>query len=129
MRRPFHGGVAAAPLLGAMPCVATAAEPKQGGILKLYHRESPGSASIHEEATYSTNVPFMPVFNNLVIYDQHVAQNSLRSIVPELATKWAWSKDHTELSFPLREGVKWHDGKPFTSKDVKCTFDMLMGKS
>jgi peptide/nickel transport system substrate-binding protein len=41
--------------------IALAAE-KQGGILKVYHRDSPASASIHEEATYSVNVPFMPVF-------------------------------------------------------------------
>jgi peptide/nickel transport system substrate-binding protein len=32
---------------------ASAAEPKQGGILRMYHRDSPGSASIHEGATYS----------------------------------------------------------------------------
>jgi len=102
---------------------------KQGGILKMYHRDSPASASIHEEATYSTNIPFMGVFNNLVIYDQSVAQNSLNSIVPDLATGWSWSADNTKLTFKLRSGVKWHDGKPFTSKDVKCTFDMLQGKS
>ena len=53
------------------------AEPKSGGILRMYHRDSPGSASIHEGATYSINVPFMPIFNNLVMYDQHKAQNSL----------------------------------------------------
>ena len=131
MRRPFHACVTVASLLGAMLFIAAApaAEPKHGGILRMYHRENPGSASIHEEATYSTNVPFMPVFNNLVIYDQHVAQNSLQSIVPELATSWAWDKENTELSFKLRQGVKWHDGKPFTAQDVKCTFDMLMGKS
>jgi peptide/nickel transport system substrate-binding protein len=108
---------------------ALAGEPKHGGILKMYHRDSPASASIHEEATYSTNVPFMPVFNNLVIYRQDVAQNSMDSIVPELATSWSWSPDNTKLAFKLREGVKWHDGKPFTSQDVKCTIDMLMGKS
>jgi peptide/nickel transport system substrate-binding protein len=109
--------------------VARADEAKQGGILRIYHRDSPGSASIHEEATYSVNVPFMPVFNNLVIYNQDVAQNSLDTIVPELAESWAWSTDKKTLTFKLRQGVKWHDGKPFTAADVKCTFDMLMGKS
>jgi hypothetical protein len=33
------------------------------------------------------------------------------------------------LTLPLREGVTWHDGKPFTSNDVQCTWDMLTGKS
>ena len=62
----------------------------------MYHRDSPASASIHEEATYSTNVPFMPVFNNLVIYEQDVAQNSMDSIVPDLAESWAWSDDQQD---------------------------------
>jgi peptide/nickel transport system substrate-binding protein len=122
--------IAAAMLsLLAFSSVASAAEPKQGGILRMYHRDSPGSASIHEEATYSTNIPFMPVFNNLVIYKQDVAQNSMDSIVPDLAESWAWSSDGKTLDFKLRQGVKWHDGKPFTSNDVKCTFNMVMGKS
>ena len=49
--------------------------------------------------------------------------------MPELAESWSWSDDKKALVFKLRQGVKWHDGKPFTSADVKCTFDMLMGKS
>ena len=57
--------------------VASAGEPKQGGILRVYHRDSPGSASIHEGATYSINIPFMPVFNNLVVFKQDVPQNSV----------------------------------------------------
>src|SRR5262249_201617 len=93
------------------------------------HRDSPASASIHEEATYSTNIPFMGVFNNLVIYKQDVPQNSLDTIVPELATSWAWSPDNLSLVLKLRKGVKWHDAKPFTAKDVKCTWDMIMEKS
>ena len=106
--------VAAALSLLAVSSIALAAEPKQGGILRIYHRDSPGSASIHEGATYSVNVPFMPVFNNLVIYKQDVAQNSMDSIVPDLADSWAWSGDDKTLTFKLRQGVKWHDGKPFT---------------
>src|SRR5690349_14367945 len=116
-------------LLAISSAAQAADQPKSGGILRMYHRDSPGSASIHEGATYSINIPFMPVFNNLVIYDQHIAQNSLDDIRPELAESWAWSDDKRTLTFKLRQGVKWHDGKPFTSADVKCTFDMLMGKS
>jgi ABC-type transport system substrate-binding protein len=41
----------------------------------------------------------------------------------------ALSEEGTELTLPLRAGVAWHDGKPFTAKDVQCTFDMLTGKS
>lgn len=119
----------AALLLAAFLAGAPAFAQKAGGILKMYHRDSPASASIHEEATFSTVTPFMGLFNNLVMYKQDVAQNSMDSIVPDLASSWSWSPDHTKLTFKLREGVKWHDGKPFTAKDVQCTFDMLMGKS
>src|SRR5438552_11585426 len=108
---------------------APAGEAKQGGMLRVYHRDSPASASIHEEATYSVNIPFMPVFNNLVMFKQDVPQNSVESIVPDLAESWAWRDDGKALVFKLRQGVKWHDGKPFTSADAKCTFDMWMGKS
>ena len=121
-------GVVALAVL-ALPDPTLAAEPKAGGILRVYHRDSPGSASIHEGATYSINVPFMPVMSNLVIFDQHKAQNSVDTIRPELAESWAWSGDGKVLTFKLRNDVKWHDGKPFTAADVKCTFDMLMGKS
>lgn len=121
--------LATAIVAGVVISTAQAAEPKHGGILKVYHRENPPSLSIHEEATFSVNVPAMGLFNNLVIYDQHKPQNSIDTIVPELATSWAWSKDATQLTFELRQGVKWHDGLPFTAKDVKCTFDLLQGKA
>jgi peptide/nickel transport system substrate-binding protein len=67
------------------------------------------------------------VFNNLVMYDQHVAQNSMQTIIPDLAEGWAWSEDGKELTLKLRRGVEWHDGQPFTAKDVKCTWDLLLG--
>src|SRR4029077_16751715 len=55
--------------------------------------------------------------------------NSLQSIVPDLATGWSWNEDGTELTVPLRQGGKWHNGKPFTPRDVKCTWDLLQGKA
>jgi peptide/nickel transport system substrate-binding protein len=85
--------------------------------------------SLLEESTAAALRPVMGVFNNLVVYDQHAAENSMRSIVPELATSWSSNEEGTEPTFPLRRGVKWHDGKPFTAQDVKCTWDLLSGKA
>jgi peptide/nickel transport system substrate-binding protein len=61
-----------------------------------------------------------------VIFDQHAKQSRLETVQPELATGWSWNEDGTALTLPLRQGVKWHDGKPFTAKDVLCTWDLLM---
>jgi peptide/nickel transport system substrate-binding protein len=95
----------------------------------MYSPDSPASMSILEEGTVFAQGPMMGVFNNLVIFDQQVKQNSLQSIVPDLATGWSWSEDGTALTLPLRQGVKWHDGKPFTARDVECTWDLILEKS
>jgi peptide/nickel transport system substrate-binding protein len=116
-------------LLAAWFAADTAFAQKSGGILKISHFDSPASMSLLEESTAAALRPMMGVFNNLVVYDQHVAQNSIRSVVPDLATSWSWNEEGTELTFPLRQGVKWHDGKPFTARDVKCTWDLLSGKA
>src|SRR6516162_3517226 len=84
---------------------------KQGGILRAGHFDSPASMSMLEESTLAVNRPMMGVFNNLVMFDQQVAQNSPQSIVPDLATGWSWNEEGTELTMPLRRGVKWHDGR------------------
>ncbi len=99
--------------------------PKTGGVLNAMHREDPPSLSIHEEATISTNWPMMPCYNNLVLFDPMKANESQATIVGELAEKWAWQDDGKTLVFTLRRGVRWHDGRPFTSRDVKYTFDLV----
>jgi len=117
--------LAAAALLLATP---PAHAQKSGGILRMLHGDSPASMSILEESTIVSEGPIMAVFNNLVLFDQHIAQNSLDTIRPELATDWAWNDDHTVLTMHLHQGVKWHDGVPFTAADVKCTWNLLQGK-
>src|SRR6478735_4641218 len=109
MRRMFFVLAAAALLALATPVSAQ----KAGGTLRVTHRDNPPSASIHEEATISTVMPFMSVYNNLVVFDPKSKQNAPDAIVPELATEWKWSEDGTKLTFKLRDDVKWHDGKPF----------------
>jgi peptide/nickel transport system substrate-binding protein len=128
MRRLILRLAAAALLLLGMPAAGALAQ-KPGGVLRVYHRDSPASVLILEEASNSVSIPMMAVFNNLVLYDQHAAQNSLATIEPDLAESWSWNEDGTRLTFKLREGVKWHDGQPFTAADVKCTWDLLTGRS
>jgi peptide/nickel transport system substrate-binding protein len=127
MRRSY--GLLAACMLLATVASGTAATQTSGGVLRVGHRDSPASMSPLEEVTISTVAPMMAVFNNLVIFDQHVPQNTLQSIVPDLATDWSWNEDGTELTFRLRQDVHWHDGRPFTARDVQCTWDMLLGRS
>src|SRR5438309_3365861 len=124
MRRDLRVLAAASALM--LLSVGTASAQKSGGILKIGHFDSPASMSMLEESTAAVNRAIMGVFNNLVMFKQDEPQNTPESIVPELATEWRWSEEGTELTFPLHQGVKWHDGKPFTAKDVKCTWDLLM---
>src|ERR1041384_6192348 len=129
MERSQRMHSAGAALVIAIMTTHAAVAQEPGGILNISHFDSPASVSLHEEATAAAVRPMMGVFNNLVMYRQEVPQGSPQSIVPELATSWNWSEDGTELTFTLRQDVKWHDGTPFTAKDVKCTWDLLQGKT
>src|SRR5262249_20639268 len=117
--RNLRAFVAAGALLGTISGAAPVLAQKSGGVLKIYHRDSPASMSILEEAPISTRTRMRGVFNNFFLSQQDVPQNSLQSIAPDLAPDWSWNEDGPELTFRLREGVKWHDGRPFTANDVK----------
>jgi peptide/nickel transport system substrate-binding protein len=120
-----------APVLALVWLLAVAANAlaqKPGGVLRIYHRDNLPSASSHEESTVSTVAPFMGVFNNLVLFDASKPLNRPATIVGDLAESWTWDARGTRLTFKLHQGVKWHDGKPSTAKDVQCTFNKLTGK-
>src|SRR5690242_10062125 len=121
--------LAAALMLGSGIIAPPASAEKSGGTLRLPMITSPASMSIHEESTIAALGPMMGVFNNLVMFDQHVKQNSLNSIVPDLAESWSYNEDGKSLTLKLRQGVRWHDGKPFTAKDVKCTWELIAGNT
>jgi peptide/nickel transport system substrate-binding protein len=118
MRGQFLRRVAVAGLLLAVLSGGGALAQKPGGVLLIYHRDSPASLSIHEEATNSVSIPMMAVFNNLVLYDQHVAQNSLETIVPDLAESWPWNEDGNRLTFNCAgasSGMTENRSTPMTS--------------
>ncbi|HEV8473875.1 MAG TPA: ABC transporter substrate-binding protein [Methylomirabilota bacterium] len=110
----------------ALSTPAISQSPKAGGTLNITQREDlPQGFAIHETSTISTVWPAMPCLSNLVLFDPLKKTESMDTIVGELAEKWSWQDNYRNLVFFLRKGVKWHDGQPFTSKDVKYTFDML----
>jgi peptide/nickel transport system substrate-binding protein len=62
------------------------------------------------------------VFNGLIKYDRN-----LQNFVGELAESWKIKEgSEPEITFFLRKGVRWHDGKEFTAEDVKFTYDKIM---
>jgi len=123
---PFLGVFAVVLSTFALAAPAQSQTPKSGGTLNIMLREdlSQGFA-IHESSTISTVFPAAPCLNNLVQFDPAKAIESTDTIVGDLAEKWSWQDNYRNLVFFLRKNVKWHDGHPFSSKDVKFTFDML----
>jgi peptide/nickel transport system substrate-binding protein len=129
-RLPAKSRATSVALLGIVLLAATpVAAQKRGGTLRLYHNDNPPSASLLEESTIASVTPFSAIFNNLVVFDPAKVHESLDTVIPDLAESWSWDPTNTKLTFKLRQGVKWHDGQPFTAKDVQCTWRMLIGKS
>jgi peptide/nickel transport system substrate-binding protein len=72
------------------------------------------------------NASFQPLSFGPV-YEDLVYQNLLQSgkSTPWLASKYAWSNSNKTLTFTIRPGVKWSDGKPMTAADVVFTFQLM----
>ncbi|HEV2579541.1 MAG TPA: ABC transporter substrate-binding protein, partial [Ktedonobacteraceae bacterium] len=47
------------------------------------------------------------------------------SFTPMLASSYSWNSTNTQVTFAIRQGVKWNDGQPFTANDVAFTFNMM----
>ena len=88
----------ASALLIALSCSGTVFAQKQGGILRMYIWDNPPSMSMLDALTPLAARTTMSVFNTLVVFDQHVKQSSLSSIVPDLATSWSWSEEGTDVN-------------------------------
>src|SRR3954449_10715926 len=96
-----------AALLIALLAATPAAAQKSGGTLRLYHNDTPPSASLLEESTIASVTPFAAVFNNLVVFDPAEVHERLETVIPDLAESWSWDASNTRLTFKLRQGVKW----------------------
>lgn len=60
------------------------------------------------------------IYNGLVKYDKDI------QLIPDLAQNWEIQEDGLVIIFHLRKNVLWHDGKPFSAKDVEFTYKKLL---
>lgn len=95
-------------------------QPVKGGTLVVAISADPGSLNPAVTSNGGVHTASEMMFNGLVGWGPD------GKITPELATKWTIEDNGATYRFTLRDGVKWHDGQPFTSDDVKFTFEKAL---
>ena len=95
-------------------------EPVQGGTLVIAASEDPGHLNPGITTGFNVHAIADSIFNGLVSLDDNA------NPLPDLAESWEVSEDAKTYTFNLAEGVTWHDGEPFTSADVKFTFETIL---
>ncbi|MBD0413297.1 ABC transporter substrate-binding protein [Oryzicola mucosus] len=113
-RRGVLAGAAVLLASTAMPSFVFAQEPKKGGRLVVAADSEPRNLN---PAIVASNGVFF-VSSKVVEPLAEASFEGEDGLSPRLATSWEGSEDGKSVTFKLREGVTWHDGKPFTSADV-----------
>ena len=110
-------------LLVAIPGAAPAAEtPRKGGVLLAVIGADPPSLDPHQESTFANIQLVAPLYSLLLQIDPY----NYPKIIGDVATDWKISPDGLTYTFKLRPGIRFHDGSPLTSADVKATYDKIV---
>jgi peptide/nickel transport system substrate-binding protein len=97
-----------------------AAEAKRGGVLIIGQDANPVGLDPHKTAAFSTGNIVEHIYTCLLRWDETASE-----VLPDLALSWE-NPDPQTFVFHLRENVKFHDGQPLTSADVKFTFERMI---
>jgi len=98
--------------------------PRNGGELVMMVPAEPPSYDGHREGTFGTVHPLAPHYNTLLRIDP--TDRTGTRPVGDLADSWTISPDGLTYTFKLRQGVRFHDGSPMTSRDVKASYDKII---
>ena len=105
------------------PGPATAADtPRRGGVLLAVIGADPPSLDPHQESTFANIELVAPLYSTLLQLDPY----DYPKIIGDLATEWKISPDGLTYTFRIHPGVKFHDGSPLTSADVKASYDKII---
>jgi peptide/nickel transport system substrate-binding protein len=121
MRLVLVLGVMALPSLSSPPARAQDA-PVRGGTLVVAISADPGHLNPAITTSGATHTAAELLYNGLLGRDER------GNPVPELAESWQVEQAGAVYRFRLQDGVKWHDGAPFTSADVKFSFEEVLLK-
>jgi peptide/nickel transport system substrate-binding protein len=99
-----------------------AGTPKRGGTLVVAANADPGSLNTAITTAGGTHYVADHIYNGLVGLDDQL------NPIPELAASWQITEGGRVYTFKLQPNVKWHDNRPFTSADVKFTFEEVLLK-
>ncbi|MBI3638022.1 MAG: ABC transporter substrate-binding protein [Candidatus Rokubacteria bacterium] len=111
-------------LLAMTTAGALAQTPRSGGELTFVVPIEPPTYDVHREGTFGVIHPMAPHYNTLLRTDP--TDRTGTKIVGDLAESWTVAKDGRTLTFKLRRNVKFHDGTPMTSRDVKATYERII---
>src|SRR5262245_18908507 len=110
-------------LLAAFPGTVPAAEtPRKGGVLLAVIGADPPRLDPHQESTFANIQLVAPLYSMLLQIDPY----NYPKIIGDVATDWKISQDGLTYTFKLRSGIRFHDGSPLTSADVKATYDKIV---
>ncbi len=110
-------------LLVLVPTPAPAADtPRRGGVLLAVIGADPPSLDPHQESTFANIELVAPLYSTLLELDPY----SYPKVIGDLATEWKISPDGLTYAFKIHPGVKFHDGSPLTSADVKASYDKII---
>jgi len=106
----------------AAPTPTIAATAKRGGTVVVGVTADPGQLNPGLTTASGTHAVADNMFNGLLQFNDKLEPQ------PSLAESWTVSTDGKTYTFNLAKGVTWHDGKPFSSADVKFTFEQILLK-
>lgn len=113
---------AAAIAVGAALSAGAAIAQKSGGTLVYIVQPEPPSMASYLSTSGPIGLVAPKIYEGLLDYDNDL------NILPALAASYEVSADGKTVTFNLQEGVKWHDGEPFTSADVRFTVMEVLKK-